>query len=336
MSWAYNIYLKLRLRPYILERFCWFFSIQIYIREQDLVYRIWPWFSMAGRQLLPFHLSASQKRNKPDFLCSSFNSGHQLTTNKCLAGQDFVPCVTITLCTFEADTESSRISPTKYSLVLNLQVNTSHPRAPHINFWDRHKSNTAYLTLMQCLMRAKVRESFYMTTASLTANMLSPGDKAFRQLPPVDCSGYVLAPSEHGWNRLGCFPHHRGSPGVLPVATRARCSVLLTFFFSFPWMLDPFWGVGEATGAHRLRMSRGHRWGVRQLFQSPTWSIWGVWYLAPGYFGSTLKVSWHRFILSESLSNFVQTRTWTEIPPLLKPSTLQTGMPWISILLFNI
>lgn len=152
-----------------------------------------------------------------------------MTTNKCLAGRDFVPCVTITLCTFDADTVSSRISPTKYSLVLNLQVNTSHPQALHINFWDRHKSNTAYLILMQCLVRAKVREPFYMTTASLTANMLYPGDEAFRQLPPFDCSGYVLAHSERCWNQLGCSPHLRGSPGVLWVATRAGCSVLERF-----------------------------------------------------------------------------------------------------------
>lgn len=133
-AWAYNIYLKITLRPYILEKLCLFFDVQIYIREQDLVYRIWPRLCMAGRQLLPFHLSASQKRNKPDFLCSSFNSGRQLTTNKCPAVRDFVPCVTITSCTFDADAVSSRISPTKYSLMLNLQVNTSHPQALHINF----------------------------------------------------------------------------------------------------------------------------------------------------------------------------------------------------------
>lgn len=310
MSWAYNIYLKLTLRPYILEKFCLVFNIQIYILEQDLVYRIWPWFSMAGRRLLPFHLSASQKRNKPDFLCSSFNSGHQLTTNTCLAGRDLVPCVTITLCTFDADTESSRISPSKYSLVLNLQVNTSHPQALRINFWDRHKSNTAYLTLMQCLMRAKVREPFYMTTASPAANMLSPGDKAFRQLPPFDCSGYVLAHSERCWNRLGCFPHHRGSPGVLSVAR-------VTPFFIFLERLIPLGVLGrvlEPIGC----MWAGGTAGICLLFQSPMWSIWGVWYLAQGYFGSTLKVSWNRFILPETLSNFVQTRTWTENSPLLK------------------
>lgn len=142
-----------------------------------------------------------------------------------------MPCVAITLCTFDADTVSSRISPTKYSLVLNLQVNTSHPQALHINFWDQHKSNTAYLILMQCLMRAKVREPFYMTTASLTANMLYPGDKAFRQLPAFDCSGCVLAHFEPCWNQLGCFPHLRGSPGVLSVVTPAGCSVLQKLFF---------------------------------------------------------------------------------------------------------
>lgn len=117
---AYNTYLKLALRPYILEKLCLFFKVQIYIREQDLAYRIWPKFSMAGKQLVPFHLSASQKRNKTDFLCSSFNSGHWLTTNKCLTGLDFVPSMTITLHTYDADAMVSIISPNKYSLVLNL------------------------------------------------------------------------------------------------------------------------------------------------------------------------------------------------------------------------
>lgn len=67
-----------------------FFKVQIYIREQELAYQIWPGFSMEGRQLVPFHLSASQKRNKTDFLCSSFNSEHWLTTNKFMTGLDFV------------------------------------------------------------------------------------------------------------------------------------------------------------------------------------------------------------------------------------------------------
>lgn len=69
-----------------------------------------------------------------------------------------------------------------------------------------------------------------MTTASLTANMLYPGDKTFRQLPAFDCSGYILALSEHCWNQLGCFPHHRGSPGVLSVAMRVGCAVLQKLF----------------------------------------------------------------------------------------------------------
>lgn len=165
---AYNIYLKLALRPYILEKLCLFFKVQIYIREQDLAYWIWPRFSMAGRLLS--HLSARQKRNKTDFLCSSFNSGHWLTTNKCLTGLDFVPSRTIISHTSDADAMANIVSPNKYSLVLNLQVNTSHPHALYINFWDRHKSNTAYLILMQCLMRAKVCEPFYVTTGSRCSN----------------------------------------------------------------------------------------------------------------------------------------------------------------------
>lgn len=98
------------------------FQAQLYIRERDFAYRIRP------RPVQPF----SEPRKEISQISSVPHSAQDTVRPQTNASQAwlFMPSVTRTPRSFDADPDGRGIiSPTKYSLVLNLQVNTSHPRA---------------------------------------------------------------------------------------------------------------------------------------------------------------------------------------------------------------
>lgn len=88
---------------------------------------------------------------------------------------------------------------------------------------------------MQCLVRAKVCEPFYVTTGSRCTNSKRAVSwkRAFGQLPVFDCSGYALAPSEHSRSS----ENWQESVGITSVSIKARRSHERTCCAEIWWLM---------------------------------------------------------------------------------------------------
>lgn len=126
--------------------------------------------------------------------------------------------------------------------------------------------------------------------------MVSVNDIDFQQdLFAGDKADGEICHPQHGWVQK--------SYSILTKITQIQNQISLTvWIFNFSEPLYPFCSVREGAGYAKLYMAEG-----RVSYQPNPGPYLGVWHLAQGYHGSTLKVSLDLPLLPEHLSWFVHT-----------------------------